>query len=249
MGEIGYHFPRYALVAQLDRVPGYEPGGQRFESSPVHSIMKFQVFCFPSGILKTNSYLLVQPQGDVAVLIDPACGSSDEVIPFLKEKKIQLKMVLITHSHWDHIGDASVFKSEGCEVLIHEADLPNLQRPGADHLPCPIPLLPVEATRLLHDGDEIAIGQDKLKVIHTPGHTPGSLCFYDAVGGRLFSGDTLFRRSMGAISFPTSQPEKMWVSLQRLALLPAETEVFPGHGATTTIGKEYWLEKAESYFG
>ncbi|MFN4173726.1 MAG: MBL fold metallo-hydrolase, partial [Parachlamydiaceae bacterium] len=86
-------------------------------------------------------------------------------------------------------------------------------------------------------------------VIDLPGHTPGGVGFYDPKRGLLFSGDTLFQNTIGNLSFPTARPELMWKSLKKLAKLPPETIVMPGHGPSTTIAKERWLDKAEDYFG
>jgi len=102
---------------------------------------------------------------------------------------------------------------------------------------------------LLKEGDRVSIGNQIFEVIETPGHTPGGVCFYNGNQHLLFSGDTLFKGTIGNLSFPTSRPHLMWTSLSKLAKLPAETRVFPGHGLETTIGQEKWLERAEELFG
>ena len=86
-------------------------------------------------------------------------------------------------------------------------------------------------------------------MIHTPGHSGGSVCYYDPKAQLLFSGDTLFHGTIGNLSFPTSNADRMWPSLAKLAHLPKEVKVYPGHGEATTIGKEPWLPKAKDYFG
>lgn len=95
----------------------------------------------------------------------------------------------------------------------------------------------------------IKVGQLNFQTIHTPGHSVGSICLYEPSQNVLFSGDTLFKGSIGNISFPTSRPDLMWSSLDKLAKLPASTIVYPGHGPTTTIANETWLSDAQHYFG
>ena len=101
---------------------------------------------------------------------------------------------------------------------------------------------------MLEDKDKLKVGKVELQVIHTPGHTPGSICLYIPKENVLISGDTLFAGSIGNISFPTSKPKLMWESLKKLSKLTPDTKVLPGHGQSTTIGKEKWLNKAEDYF-
>jgi glyoxylase-like metal-dependent hydrolase (beta-lactamase superfamily II) len=100
----------------------------------------------------------------------------------------------------------------------------------------------------LEDGQVLAVGEFQIEVIHTPGHTPGGVCFYLKEQKILFSGDTLFQGTIGNLSFPTARPARMWDSLKRLAALPKETRVYPGHGDPTTIGKEQWIANAEDRF-
>jgi hydroxyacylglutathione hydrolase len=135
------------------------------------------------------------------------------------------------------------------QSAIHHLDTPNLQNPGSDGLPCWVMIEGVSPTLLLKEGMEIPLGKLKIQVIETPGHTPGGVCFYLPDHHLLFSGDTLFQGTIGNLSFPTARPELMWQSLSKLAKLPQETRVLPGHGPETTIGKEPWLERAETLFG
>lgn len=185
-----------------------------------------------------------------AAVIDPAPESSDRILSFLESHHLQCIAILLTHSHWDHIADVSAIK-EACNVpvYIHSLDVPNLERPGADGLPCWLPLEGIKPDVLLKEGDRIDIGEHSFSVIHTPGHSPGGICLYSALDHILFSGDTLFKGTIGNLSFPTCQPDKMWPSLEKLSKLPPETKVYPGHGNTTTIGRESWLSHAKEKFG
>jgi glyoxylase-like metal-dependent hydrolase (beta-lactamase superfamily II) len=205
---------------------------------------------FPSGPFETNAYVVACLNTKKAAIIDPAPNSTDAITSFLKSHDLKLKIILITHSHWDHIADTAKFKVEfKAPVYIHSLDVPNLQNPGSDGLPLWFDIEGVLPDRFLTDGDIIEIGNLQFKVIHTPGHTPGGVCFYCEEEGVLIAGDTLFKGSIGNLSFPTANASDMWKSLAKLAHLPPETKVYPGHGPSTTIGKEHWLARAQEIFG
>ena len=199
---------------------------------------------FPSGPLSTNTYLVACLETKEAALIDASPECTEQVLACIDAYQLTCKKILLTHSHWDHIAEVShIQKKLDVQVYIHSLDVPNLVKPGADGLPCWIPFPSIQPDVLLGEGDSIAIGQLTFKVIHTPGHSPGSVCFYSDQNAVLFSGDTLFKGSMGNLSFPTSQPAFMWASLAKLVKLPSQTKVYPGHGPLTTIGEESWLSQ------
>lgn len=206
---------------------------------------------FPSGPFDTNAYVLNCPKTKIAAIIDPAPESSEKIIRYIEKNDLTPEKILLTHSHWDHIGDAApLLKHFGnIKTLIHKLDAPNLENPGADRLPCWIDIEGVTPDHFFNEGDKIELGSLLLEVIHTPGHTPGGVCFYLPHEKMLISGDTLFKGTIGNLSFPTSNANLMWQSLKKLAKMPAETKVFPGHGPSTTIGAETWLEHAEQVFG
>jgi glyoxylase-like metal-dependent hydrolase (beta-lactamase superfamily II) len=106
----------------------------------------------------------------------------------------------------------------------------------------------VKADGFLIEGQKLTVGDLDIEVIHTPGHTPGGVCFYLPKEKVLISGDTLFRGTIGNLNFPTSRPDLMWGSLKKLAALPADTKVYPGHGGSTTIGAEKWIGHAKERF-
>jgi len=189
--------------------------------------MTIQVF--PSGPFETNAYVLSCPITKDAAIIDPAPDSAPRIIQYLQTFQLEPQLILLTHSHWDHIADVhALLKSYPFKVLIHPNDAPNLEHPGTDKLPCWISIVGVKPDVLIHDGDLIPLGSLKLKVIETPGHTPGCVCFYEEEKNILFSGDTLFKGTIGNLSFPTAVPDLMWKSLDKLAKLPAATQVFSG---------------------
>lgn len=204
---------------------------------------------FPSGPFETNAYVVVCPNTKHAGIIDPAPDSAQVIADFIKKNQLHPEKILLTHSHWDHIADTAPLKSlYNIPVYIHPDDAPNLENPGDDGLPCWINIQGVKPTNFLHEGDVISIGDLKLTVINTPGHTPGGVCFYCKEHNFLISGDTLFKANIGNLSFPTARPHLMWGSLDKLSKLPPETVVYPGHGPKTTIGAESWLPNARNIF-
>ncbi|MBA2728706.1 MAG: MBL fold metallo-hydrolase [Parachlamydiaceae bacterium] len=205
---------------------------------------------FPSGPFDTNAYIVACQNTKKAAIIDPAPESGEKIRAYLSKNQLVPEKILLTHSHWDHIGDVALCKRLfNIPVYIHENDRSNLEVPGSDGLPCWINIEPVKADGFFDEGDTISVGDIKLQVINTPGHTPGGVCFYIKDHNILFSGDTLFKGTIGNLSFPTCVPDLMWGSLAKLTKLPPQTKVYPGHGATTTISAEHWLPRAKELFG
>lgn len=208
--------------------------------------MILEIFC--SGPALTNCILLASAKR--AAIIDAPLDSGDILIERVEALGLDLQMLLLTHSHWDHFADMAYLKKKmRTPLYVHELDAPNLRKPGADRLPMLFPIASVEPDHFLADKDRLILGELEIEVMHTPGHSPGSVCFYIPRHHTLISGDTLFRGTMGNVSFPTSNPDKMWESLSRLSKLPPETRVIPGHGDETTIGAESWISNAKDYFG
>jgi hydroxyacylglutathione hydrolase len=204
---------------------------------------------FPAGPFATNVYVLGCEQTKEAAIIDPSFDSLSKIIPLIESLGLKPTKILITHSHLDHIGDAAAVKNHyKIPLYIHPLDLGNLTNPGSDGLPLFFPVEKTEASGYLEEGDTVLIGNMQGTVIHTPGHTPGGICFYFPKEEVLISGDTLFKGSIGNLSFPTAEPGKMWTSLEKLTHLPKTTRVFPGHGDDTTIGNETWLNDAKKIF-
>jgi glyoxylase-like metal-dependent hydrolase (beta-lactamase superfamily II) len=166
----------------------------------------------------------------------------DEVRAFLRENGLDLRWVLITHGHGDHILGTSEIRSLASEgVAIHAEDaqlLADSRKNFSQSLGSPVSVSGAE--RLLADGDVIEIGAMKVRVIFTPGHTQGGCCFYITEGAQefLISGDTLFARSIGRTDLPGGDEETLYKSLEKLAPLPDSLAVYPGHGPDTTIGEE-----------
>ena len=205
---------------------------------------------FASGPLETNTYILGCPHTRKACVIDAPLGCLAGVIKALKKHQLTLVKILLTHSHLDHIADASSLKKEfNVPLFIHSLDAENLSTPGKDGIPLFLPVKGIEPDGFLEEGEIVYVGDLEIQVLCTPGHTPGGVCFYLPKEEVLFSGDTLFQGSMGRIDFPQSDPSNMWKSLKKLSFLPSQTKVFPGHGPSTTIGTENWIKTAEKRFG
>lgn len=198
---------------------------------------------FPSGPVQTNTLLLSCSKTKEAAAIDPALGSAELVIAYAKKHHLKGTKIILTHSHWDHIADLKVLVDAwGSPVYVHPADAANVEAPGSDGLSSPFSIQGVKGADLIHEGDTIPVGDSSLRVIETPGHTPGGICLYDESAGILISGDTLFQHSYGRLDLPTATPKDMIQSLEKLSKLPPSTVVYPGHGPNTTIGEERWIK-------
>ena len=201
---------------------------------------------FTAGPAETNSILVGCSKTRQAAIVDVPLGVTPLIVQALKKENLIPQMILLTHSHWDHIADvAELKKMLDVPVYVHPEDAGNLERPGSDRLPLFFPIEGISSEKFLSDGQILLLGDLKIKVIWTPGHTPGGVCFWLQEQKILLSGDTLFKGTIGNISFPTARPELMWESLKKLSHLPPETKVFPGHGPETTIGAESWIVNAK----
>jgi glyoxylase-like metal-dependent hydrolase (beta-lactamase superfamily II) len=201
------------------------------------------------GPLETNAILLGCSHTKKGAIIDPSQGSAGPLLQKAASLGLSIEKIILTHSHWDHFVDAHFLKlATKAPLYVHELDAKNVEHPGSDGLPLFIPIHPVTPDHLLKEGDVIEVGELRLEVIHTPGHSPGGVCFYLRKEKLLISGDTLFEGTIGRLNLPTGQPDQMWQSLRKLVLLPTETRVIPGHGGETTIGREHWLAQAEQIF-
>ena len=193
-----------------------------------------KVKTFMVGDLETNCYLVYDQEAKTGFLIDP--GFFDESIAdFIKENKINVKSIIVTHGHADHTSGNAKF---GYPVLIHEADKGYLTNPvkNLSLFTGKLSTAP-KASRILKDGEVIEDGKIKIEVIHTPGHTPGGICL--KIENKIFTGDTLFKEGVGRTDFYHGD-EKMLLDAikKRLMIFEDNVEVYPGHGPSSTIGHE-----------
>jgi len=214
--------------------------------------MAAELLVLPIGPLRTNVALIGDAARREAIVIDPAIPSLAELVGALAVREWKLVLALATHGHWDHMGELAALSEhvrthESRELAIgsHPLDRHRLEDPRP--MAAPFPISAVIPTRDLSEGDRIRAGAVNLLVMHTPGHTEGSISLHDVEAGILYSGDTLFQGAWGRTDLSGGDDAAMIASLGRLAALPAETRVIPGHGAETTIGNErHWISDVVS---
>lgn len=190
------------------------------------------------GPLQENCYVVACEESKEAVVIDPG-AEAERIYRVVTFHGFRLKFIMNTHGHLDHVGGvAEMMKLSGSPFLLHEDDAYLIE--GIEHDPLQVffqvPAPPMPAT-FLKDGDRISVGNLECQVIHTPGHTPGSVCFL--IEHVLFSGDTLFASSIGRTDLPGGSHEQLIRSIhEKLLALDDHVRVYPGHGPVTTIGNE-----------
>jgi glyoxylase-like metal-dependent hydrolase (beta-lactamase superfamily II) len=195
---------------------------------------------FPVGPLQSNCTILGDEESGEAVVVDPG-DEAGRIARRLAELGLKLKQILVTHAHIDHVGGALRLKRlTGAPILLHQDDLPLLatmdDQAGWIGVPTP-ETAPPDAW--LADGQLVGLERFPAQVLHTPGHTQGSVCLHFAPLKLLIAGDTLFAGSIGRTDLPGGNSEQIIDSIQtRLLALPDETKVLTGHGPATTIGNE-----------
>ena len=195
------------------------------------------------GPIATNMYVLADEQTREAIAIDTAIPCVEWLTTTLAERGWSLKLIVTTHRHWDHMGDnAAVADATGAKIAVHALDREGLEHPSAFMAPFPIPMC-VPAVELA-EGSRIQFGEIDLEVLHTPGHTEGSVCLLASGERLLLTGDTLFAGSWGRTDLPGGSDEEMIDSLARLSAMPTDLRLLPGHGRGSTIAAEQpWLEQ------
>lgn len=193
--------------------------------------------CLAVGIFKTNCYIIRSETSNNGIIIDPG-DAPQEILYYIQQSKLNIDYILLTHGHPDHchalkeikdITRAKIAIHKNDVKLLHDRTLGLLLGLGYHELPDP--------DILLVEGDNICLGNTRFKILHTPGHTPGSICIYG--GGIVFTGDTLFNSGIGRTDLPGGNSYDIINSIRdKLLKLPDEIIVYPGHGPITSIGTE-----------
>ena len=216
-----------------------QPVVERQTGAPAHA-PRLEVGAF--GPWQTNAYLVWDGRSPDAMVLDPGMGAAQPLVDRVAANGLRLHIIGNSHGHVDHIFDnAPLKRASGAPLAIHPDDAYRLDGRNAYGLS----VEPSTADRELRDGEQVRIGDLVFDVMHTPGHTEGSVCLYEEQRALLLSGDVLFAGSYGRTDLPGGSDEAMVASLARLARdLPDGVRVLPGHGPETTIGRERpWMER------
>lgn len=200
---------------------------------------KLKIGSITMGVCQTNCYFVYREGTKDVIFFDPA-DRGEDLYRMLQEKGFQVKAILLTHGHFDHIwgvdklrglSGAPVYACEAERGLCEDADANVSEQAGR--------ACTIQPDYYVKDGEEIAAAGMRCRLIATPGHTAGSCCYYFEEAGFLIAGDTLFQESVGRTDFPTGSMSDLVRSVkEKLFILPGETKVYPGHGDSTTIGYE-----------
>ena len=198
-----------------------------------------KVELFVTGIISTNCYVAVNKETKQAVVIDPA-SASVRMMNQIREEGLKIEAILLTHGHFDHImGIDGFLKEYQVPVYVHEDDLPMMEDPQWNQSSIYTRGYTFSGAVPVKDGQVLSYAGYDFQVLHTPGHTPGGCCYYVASEHVLFSGDTLFQRSVGRTDFEGSSTSALIRGIwEKLMTLPDDTHVYPGHMGETMIGYE-----------
>lgn len=192
------------------------------------------------GMVQTNTWFVINEKTKELILIDPA-DDAGRIIRKIEADGLKLQGILLTHGHFDHIGAVDDLRAyfKGVQCYAGEKEEKVLENGSYNLSASWAAALSIRADRLLRDKETLTLAGFKIKVIETPGHTKGGVCYYLSEEGVLFSGDTLFRTSVGRTDFPTGSMSQIVRSVQYLTEnLPGDTVVYPGHQEITTIAYE-----------
>lgn len=192
-----------------------------------------------SGPVDTIGYLVACERSRRAVLIDCPLGIGPMLAEVLEREQVALESVVLTHGHWDHLGDAaSICLAQGVPLVAHADDAWIIEDPVAFGF-LPLPVAGAVIDRVVREKDRVAVGDLQFEIFHVPGHTPGHIALYEANERVLFAGDVLFSGGIGRTDFPRGDYDTLMRSITvALGELPDDTTVYPGHGPATTLGRE-----------
>jgi glyoxylase-like metal-dependent hydrolase (beta-lactamase superfamily II) len=211
--------------------------------------MSLSIRAFPAGPIATNAYLVSDDETNRALIVDAPMDVTDEIVAAAKTAGFTVERIVITHVHWDHIGDAAALKERtGTPLAAHPLAKGGLASPGSATAELPFDIPPTTVDELLNDGDVITLGEHMFLIMHLPGHDTAHIALYSEPDRVFLGGDVLFPNGHGRTDIPGSDQETMNRSLARLLDLPADVVVYPGHGDPTTIGREQsWMEGLRRY--
>ncbi len=200
---------------------------------------------FEFNFFGENTYVIWDASSQEAAIVDPGMVNpeeTDQIEDFIATHRLSVRYILLTHAHVDHTFGIDILKEKyHAPVLAHKADLPLGQMRGqqAEMFHLPMKLGPVEIDRFISANTTLNLGNERIEVIETPGHSPGGVCYYVPESSFILTGDTLFQGSIGRTDLPGGDHNTLLRSISTgLFNLPDNTVVYPGHGPATTIGKE-----------
>ena len=186
-----------------------------------------QILAAPVGSLQTNCYIVWGDDSDQCLVIDPG-DDPEQILAMVRARERSVAAILLTHGHFDHVGGVKAIQEvSGCKVYLHKADL---------DLPSQLTAVSIPATDYYAEGERLQIAGVEIQILHTPGHTPGSVCL--VCEDVIFSGDTLFAGTCGRTDFPGGSYTQILQSLKRLAALEGNYRVLPGHAEQTSLEAE-----------
>ncbi|MGN6800948.1 MAG: MBL fold metallo-hydrolase [Ginsengibacter sp.] len=203
----------------------------------------FQIKTFTFNPVQENTYVLYNEQNE-CIIIDPGCyfdAEKEELKSFISSRKLKPKLLLNTHCHLDHVfGNKFIAEEFKLTLNTHAKEKDMLEMAPASGLMFNLPFDNyIGEVNYLKVGDVVKLGDDELKVIHAPGHSPGSVCFYCEKQHFIIGGDVLFQNSIGRTDLPGGSQQELLKSInEKLFKLPENVTVYPGHGPATTIGQE-----------
>jgi hydroxyacylglutathione hydrolase len=197
-----------------------------------------------AGPIETNAYVVGDESSRDAIVIDAPPDSLQLILDAVRDENVTVRLIVLTHAHYDHVIDAAALKRETGAPLAISADALEHLKQGVRAGSVPYQIDEVGPDQILADGDVIPVGQYQFRVMLTPGHAPGQISLAEESQDVVFGGDTLFPGGYGRADLPESSEEDTRASMRRMLTLSDRATVFPGHGRSTTIGNERaWMER------